>query len=209
MEKLNIQVDELEKKYTILQEQEIRNHKFNEMTRLKERIEKLQKDLNTVTGQIETTEKLKISVARLKTLQKEAEILSMQNVVDTINIYSDQYLKEFFDENIRVILSLVKHTAKETKLGLDIDIEFNGHKFDITEFSQGELIKINLSFILAMNRLQGSKYLFLDEVLQNLDRNVLLDIYGCLKNITENVSIFVIDHNSVEGFFDEIIEFAK
>lgn len=209
LEKLNIQVDELEKKYGFLQEQEIKNHKFNEMTRIKERIEKLQKDLNHVTGQIDTTEKLKAAVARLKTLQKEAEILSMQNVVDTINIYSDEYLKQFFDENIRVVLSLVKHTAKETKLGLDIDIEFNGHKFDITEFSQGELIKINLSFILAMNRLQGSKYLFLDEVLQNLDRNVLLDIYGCLKNITDGVSIFVIDHNSVEGFFDEIIEFTK
>jgi DNA repair exonuclease SbcCD ATPase subunit len=209
LEKLNNEVDELEKKYNTLQEQEIQNHKFHEMAKLKDRVERLQKELSQVTTQIETTEKLKVSVARLKTLQKEAEILSMQNVVDTINIYSDEYLKQFFEENIRVVLSLVKHTAKETKLGLDIDIEFNGHKFDITEFSQGELIKINLSFILAMNRLQGSKYLFLDEVLQNLDRTVLLEIYDCLKKITDHVSIFVIDHNSVEGFFDEIVEFVK
>ena len=144
---------------------------------------------------------------RLKKIQRESEIMSMQQIVDTINVYSAQYLEMFFDEPIDVTLTLIKKTAKNTKLSLEMSTVYRNEKFDISEFSQGEVIKINLAFILAMNKLQSSKYLFLDEILQNLDKKVQMDVYNCLKEIKESVSIFVIDHNAIQGCFDEIVQF--
>lgn len=207
--KLNKRIKQTEEQLDEFRGYEKQLSQKKEYDRLKKVIKTTKNAIKEIEASKEGNEKIKADLARLKTLQKEAEIMSMQNVVDTVNNYSSDYLEKFFDEAITVELTLTKRTQKGVKLSLDIDINFNGLKYDIGEFSQGELIKINLAFILAMNRLQNSNYLFLDEVLQNLDKNILLEIYGCLKSITDEVSVFVIDHNSVEGFFDEVIEFTK
>lgn len=209
LDKLTKRIKETEEKLDEFRKYEKQVSEKKEYDRLKTVVKRTKKAIKEIEANKEGNEKIKADLARLKTLQKEAEIMSMQNVVDTINNYSSDYLEKFFDEAITVELTLTKRTQKGVKLSLDIDINFNGLKYEISEFSQGELIKINLAFILAMNRLQNSRYLFLDEVLQNLDKNILLEIYGCLKSITDEVSVFVIDHNSVEGFFDEVIEFTK
>lgn len=206
---LNKRIKETEQKLDEFRAYEKQLSDKKEYERLKKVVKTTKKTIKQIEKDREGDEKIKADIARLKVLQKEAEIMSMQNVVDTINNYSADYLQKFFDEAITVELTLTKRTQKGVKLSLDIDINFNGLKYDISEFSQGELIKINLAFILSMNRLQNSKYLFLDEVLQNLDRNILLEIYDCLSSITDEVSVYVIDHNSVEGFFDEVVEFKK
>jgi DNA repair exonuclease SbcCD ATPase subunit len=151
-----------------------------------------------------------IALKRLQTVQKEAASMSLESIINTINGYAEEYLHKFFDETISVKMTNVKETQTKVEYSLvNIDLFYNDKKYMITEFSQGELIKINLSFILAMNRLQGSTYLFLDEILQNLDKGVLLEIYATLKSITKDVSVFIIDHNSNEGFFDDVLEFVK
>ena len=206
---LNKRIEQTEKALDEIRRHEKQIAKVTDWKRLKKQIKETKKIITSTENGVEEAEKLKVSIQRLKVLQKEAEIMSMQNVVDTLNLYSSEYLQRFFDSSIDVTLTLIKKTQKGVKLSLELDIVFNGEKYDISEFSQGELIKINLAFILSMNRLQGSQYLFLDEVLQNLDKNVLLDIYSCLQSVTNEVSVFVIDHNSVEGFFDNVVEFVK
>lgn len=183
--------------------------KYLEYQKTRQHIQDIETQLSEIKKKGDQDREDAIAVARLKAIQKEAEIMSMENVVATLNLYAAEYLQKFFDETITVVLSLIKKTAKDVKMSMEIDIQYVGTSFDINEFSQGELIKINLAFILAMNRLQGSNYLFLDEVLQNLDKGVLLEIYSCLKDLTTDVSIYVIDHNSIEGFFDNVIEFLK
>lgn len=207
--KLTNRIKETEKKLDEFRKYEKILSDKKEYERLKKVVKTTKKAIKEIEINKEGGEKIKADLARLKLIQKEAEIMSMQNVVDTINSHSSDYLQKFFDDAITVELTLVKHTQKGVKMALDIDINYNGQKYDISEFSQGELLKINLAFILAMNRLQNSRYLFLDEVLQNLDKNIILEIYECLKSITDEVSVYVIDHNSVEGFFDEVIEFVK
>jgi len=206
---LNKRIEKTENQLDEFRKHEKQLASVKDWNRRKKFIKETSKTIKEIQSRVGQDEELKVSIQRLKTLQKEAEIMSMQNVVDTINVYSADYLQRFFDETIEVQLTLLKKTQKGVRLSLEIDIQFNGQKYEVSEFSQGELIKVNLAFILAMNRLQGSKYLFLDEVLQNLDRNVLLDIYACLKSVTDEVSVFVIDHNSVEGFFDDVVEFKK
>ena len=209
LDKLNARIEETEARLDEFRQFEKQLADIKEYSRLKKFVKTTKKAIQKIDTNVADQENIRVAIQKLKVLQKEAEIMSMQNVVDTINVYSSDYLQRFFDEAINVELTLIKKTQKGVKLSLDIDIEYNGQKYDIGEFSQGELIKINLAFILSMNRLQNSRYLFLDEVLQNLDKNVLLEIYECLKSINEEVSVFVIDHNSVEGFFDEVIEFKK
>jgi len=209
LDKLNTRIKDTEIKLNEWRRISTQVSQKKEYERVKKVIKTTKAAIKEIQSAGESNEQLKADLAKLKVLQKEAEIMSMQNVVDTINTYSSNYLQKFFDEAITVDLTLTKKTQKGVKMSLDIDINFNGQKYEISEFSQGELIKINLAFILAMNRLQNSKYLFLDEVLQNLDKNILLEIYECLQTITDEVSVFVIDHNSVEGFFDSVIDFKK
>lgn len=209
LEILNNRISKTEQELSTFNDQEKEAMKACDWKKLKRKIKDIKKVITETENGAEESSKLKVAIQRLKVLQKEAEIMSMQNVVDTLNLYSSEYLQKFFDESIDITLTLIKKTQKDTKLSLELDILFNGERYDINEFSQGELIKVNLAFILSMNKLQGSKYLFLDEVLQNLDKNILLEIYSSLKSVSDEVSVFVIDHNSVEGFFDHVIEFKK
>ena len=184
---LNKRIEKTEARLDEFRQYEKQLADMKEYSRLKKFVKTTKKAIKKLEENATEQESVKIAIQKLKVLQKEAEIMSMQNVVDTINVYSSDYLQRFFDEAIHVELTLIKKTLKGVKLSLDIDIQYNGQKYDIGEFSQGELIKINLAFILSMNRLQNSKYLFLDEVLQNLDKNVLLEIYECLKSVNEEV----------------------
>lgn len=200
LEKITKEISELTKKCDKMRDDMDKYKLYQEYSNLKEKIK--------IISEKEANIKLEmVAIERIKILQKEAEIMSMQNIIDTINSYAEEYLVKFFDNTITVTLDVIKKTAKNVKMSLEMNILYGGQPYNIHEFSQGELIKINLAFILAMNRLQQSSYLFLDEVLQNLDKGVLLEIYACLKQL--NISVYVIDHNSIEGFFDEIIEFQK
>lgn len=152
----------------------------------------------------------KVAIERLKQLQREAETMSMEHVIDTLNAYASEYLEKFFDDTIKAELIQYKKTSKNVKLSIEMDVEKNGHKYEVHEFSQGEGIKINLAFILAMNRLVGSKWLFLDEVLQHLDKDITLEIYSCLSSLCsdQGLTIFVIQQNPNHGFFDETFVFG-
>ncbi|MEP6710758.1 MAG: AAA family ATPase, partial [Candidatus Saccharibacteria bacterium] len=138
-----------------------RFHAYQVISRMRQQYILLKKDVRNTKSALDSLTREKTAVDRLKQLQREAETMSMENVIDTINIYAAEYLEKFFDDTIRAELIQYKKTCKTVKLSIEMDIEYKGQKYDISEFSQGEVIKINLAFILAMNRLVGSKYLFL------------------------------------------------
>lgn len=206
------QIDTLEEQIKDCQEQfdalKIKEKAFRDyqmVQHVKEEIISCKKEISEKEKKLKEINNVLIGIDRLRQLQRDAELKSTENIVETINAYATEYLEKFFDEMIKVEM-IFKQKSKSI---IDIDVEKSGQTYKIDEFSQGELIKINLAFILAMNRLQNSKFLFLDEVLQNLDKDILLEIYSCLKSLTDSISIFVIQHNSIEGFFDKTIEFVK
>jgi len=150
------------------------------------------------------------ALAVLKTKQREAEILSMQNVIQSLNTMASHYLELFFDEPISVNISMIKKTRNNTKMSLEISSQFRGHtRSDLSDFSQGETIKINLAFILALNQLNNSPFLLLDEIMGNIDKSVIVDVYGVLKELSQERPIFVIDHGAIEGMFDCVVEFGE
>ena len=175
---------------------------------VKNKLQNIQSKLHKSEKELDAVIRDKNAIQILKTRQKEAEILSMQNILNTINAYSKKYLDMFFTNNITVNISMIKKTAKTTKMSLEMNCEYNGYTYtDIRNFSQGELIKINLAFIFALNQLSNSKFLLLDEVMSNIDKDLIGDIYEIIREISRDRQILVIDHNAVEGSFDCIVEF--
>ena len=144
------------------------------------------------------------------TQQREAEILSMQNVISSVNAIATEYLERFFTEPISVSITMIKRTRNNTKMSLEICAQYRGHRYtDMADFSQGETIKINLAFILALNQLVNSPFLLLDEIMVNVDPTVRDEVYAILKEISEDRPIFVIDHHAVQGMFDETLLFGE
>jgi len=209
LNRLTTEIKDFESKFEHLQRLRDKFTRYQTVCHLQDQIRSIQTEIDHIDKKTSEIKNEMVAIDRLKQLQREAETMSMETVVNTINTYASEYLSKFFDDMIQVQLILYKKTLKNTKMSIELEIEYNGQKYDIGEFSQGEAIKINLSFILAMNRLQNSKYLFLDEVLQNLDKDILLEIYSCLHSLCDNMTVFVIQHNSIDGFFDHTVEFKK
>jgi DNA repair exonuclease SbcCD ATPase subunit len=200
IDKITSEIGELEDQLEKLKIQEDEHTKYI-------RYRELEDQLKETRQKEKEANDFSVAISTLKKIREEAETLSMESTVNTLNILAEEYLVKFFDETIKVQIVNLKKTQKAVSIGLSLEIEYKGQSYTIDEFSQGEAIKINLAFILAMNQMLRSPYLFLDEVLQNLDKRILLDIYACLKTITSAVSVYIIDHNCIEGFFDDVIAF--
>jgi len=112
-----------------------------------------------------------------------------------------------FDEPIIINLETVKTDKKgDSKMQMNTYIEYKGHVYDsINSLSGGERQRVNLAFLLAVNDLVGSKYLFLDESLSALDSETNTEVFSYLRELGGNKSIFVISHEAVNGIFDKVI----
>ena len=205
IDSLDEKIQECQEEFNKMQQVEKQFRDYQLVKHVKDEIKATRKEIEEKEVKLKQITGILTGIDRLKQLQRDAELSSTSSIVDTLNTYAAEYLEKFFDENLRVELVF----KQKSKSMIDLDIERVGQIYRIEEFSQGELIKINLAFILAMNRLQDSKFLFLDEVLQNLDKDILLEIYSCLKSMTDTLSIFVIQHASIEGFFSSNVGFVK
>lgn len=162
-------------------------------------LEKIYTNLEEINNKVE-------AIAILRVKQKESEILSLQTTIDSINTLAKEYLHRFFNNTMDVSISM--YNKNNTKMSLEMKCEYNGVMYsDVDNFSQGETIKINLAFIFAMNRLVNSKFLLLDEVLSNIDKDIIGDIYEILQEYSVEKPVYVIDHNAVEGIFGKVVEF--
>lgn len=143
---------------------------------------------------------------KLDKLQSEAEVLSIEDVVEAVNLQAEEYLQAFFeDEPMRVRCEMVKRTQKELKFKVNTSIVYRGVEYaSYEELSQGELVKVNLAFILALNAYFSSPLLMLDEMLENLDSEISTEVVSTLQTLSRDKCIVVIDHSSIEGMYDHV-----
>lgn len=203
-------LEQIREKLSKLRKSEGAQYAIDQWNEIQEKITNLDRNLEKCKEAQKSINKTMQAVSVLKTKQKEAEILSMQNVIQSINTLASHYLGMFFDESISISISMVKKTRTNTKMSLEISALYKGNKYtDISDFSQGESIKINLAFILALNQLANAPFLLLDEFMSNLDRYVITEIYDALKTISHEVPIVVIDHLAIKGVFDSVLVFEE
>lgn len=173
------------------------------------KLENLLKDVNKYKEEMDVATHFYNASLLLEKKHQEAEILSLEDVIDTINAIAANYLNLFFDkESIQVQISILKKTQKDVKFKINTSIIYKGVEYaSYDELSQGELVKVNLSYILALNQYFNSSILILDEFLENLDSEILMEVVDKLKVISKYKCVIVIDHSSIEGMYDHILSF--
>ena len=119
----------------------------------------------------------------------------------------EDVLPLFFDEPINMMLQLYKvlKTNKQLKPGLNISIKYKGVEYDnINQLSGGEGDRISLALILSLNQVSNSPIILLDECISSLDGSLKESCVMAMKKM-EGKTIICVDHEGVEGFYDNVI----
>ncbi|MDB4769364.1 SMC family ATPase [bacterium] len=175
----------------------------------KEKINKLEKDLESNKNILVDQEKSLIAAYKLEEIAHLAEITAIENYIENINQAAKIYLDQLFDEEISVRLENYKTTSKgDIKPQINVEVEHENHIFNsISSLSGGEIQRCELAFMLAINDVTSSKILMLDECLNNLDANLNMKAVEFLKR--RGIPTFVISHEAVEGTFTKVINVSK
>jgi DNA repair exonuclease SbcCD ATPase subunit len=149
---------------------------------------------------------------RLKMLIIEVTNSSLQNLVDSINECTNNVLEDLFENNIRVELKLFKEQKKTNNLKpvINFSIYYNNSTYDnIMGLSGGEKDRISLALTVALACVNPSPVLFLDECLSTVSNDLRECAIDAIKKFviipTKKTCIFI-QHSSVEGIYDNVIE---
>lgn len=156
-------------------------------------------------GHVETRYR---ALERMKVAAIETECVILQSIVDTINTTVADLVEIMFTEPITVLLHLHKETKTTSKLKplVNLTISYKGMEYgSIDEVSGGEASRISLALTLAIHKIAGGKFIFLDESLSTLD-GATVDL--CLKAIKHsNPALAIcINHESIEGLYSSVVD---
>jgi exonuclease SbcC len=144
---------------------------------------------------------------QLKEKILEAEGLAITNIINTINIHSQEFLDLFFPDNpIVVRLKAFKTTKKKTqKPQITLEIDYKGMEADTSMLSGGELARVVLAFTLALADIFNSPLIMLDECTASLNGELTSTVMEGIKKNFDQKLVIVIAHQVVEGEFDRKI----
>lgn len=140
-----------------------------------------------------------------------------EQVVNEINRKADENLSYLFDDNIKIEFRIkdTKNTKGEISHKFETHLRLDGRDVEFGSLSGGEKRRIILAVDLAVSQIiqnrsnKSINLLVFDEYFEGLDNIGKEKTMELLKRI-ENVSILVIDHNTVfSSLFDSIISVEK
>ena len=135
----------------------------------------------------------------------EAEILTMDTAINSINEHTAYYLSTFFPEHH---LSAVLESSRDKNHNLKISssLEFKGNAYDnISQLSGGEFDRCTLASICGINSMLNSPFLILDESLSALDSDTNTEIIHFFDALAENKLILVCSHEAITGIFNHVV----
>jgi len=138
----------------------------------------------------------------------DAESIALQNTIDNINIDVEEYITNFFGENVSVKLQAFKESnkGKEIKPGINIIIMKDGESIDLDNLSGGEADRVCLAFFLAFNKVSKSNIIMLDESLSSIHAEMVEDIVMYIKERLKDKLILFTLHQCNTGLFDQMID---
>lgn len=175
-------------------------------------LRELETNLEThrVTTKEETKKYALFDKLKLKAL--EAESLALESTVAAINREMAEQLESLFTDPITVRFETVKTLSSgQSKHCINLVVNYRGVEYDdIRQLSGGEAARVSLAITLALNKTANAPFLLLDESLSALDAELVDTVIDSLKIVATRyvIPIFVVLHNSVEGFFDEVVTFG-
>nr|WQM87021.1 SMC1 family ATPase [Marseillevirus cajuinensis] len=175
----------------------------------KERMEQILQKIKQVQSQAKENQKKSIDAFLLKEKSRSASFLAVEKTLSAINAAARHHLDRLFvDDPISIVLKTTKETKSGKKTQMCTNIFYKGHEYDsFLSLSGGERQKACLSFILAINEVVGSDFLFLDEALAQLHKEVNTEILEYLRDeIAVSRLVVVVSHEASRGLFHKILE---
>mgnify|MGYP005845608013 CR=1 FL=1 len=140
-------------------------------------------------------------------LAKKVEGQHLQETVNNINKIMDHIFQDMFSRQISVKLALEKQMATgETKPEVNLHITYNGAIYPkYQSLSGGEKDRISAGLIIALNMLNKSPLLILDECLTGIEYEYRESFINALKKFLPNKTVLMITHHDLGDFFDQNI----
>jgi DNA repair protein SbcC/Rad50 len=145
----------------------------------------------------------------LETISREAEMLSLEKTIESINEHAKIYLSQMFVHPI-VAKLCVKRTTKKGDLlikpSIDAYVEYKGNVTMTEDLSAGENQLCDLAFLIGVNDMLGSSILLLDECFNNLHQELNTEVLEYIKNLCKDKQVIMISHEAVHGTFDNLVK---
>lgn len=179
-------------------------------------LKKLQDTQNNANEKLSDLNDCIKGAEELEKMAVDAELLSLEKTIATINRCAKVYLQNLFDLPI-VAMFRIKTTTKKgkeaVKPGIEIYVEYKGDIYDdIDEFSGSERQRCDLAFLFAVNDVLGSNIIMLDECFNNLDDDMAINTLGYIEEILNNDTrklkkqVLIISHRISDGVFEHVVD---
>lgn len=150
------------------------------------------------------------SAEKLRIIAVKLESQFLESTLESVNQALQEILPNIFDDPINVRLSLYKETksTKKTRIFFNLVINYRGTTYDsISQLSGGEGDRVSLAIILALNRVNNSPFLLLDECISSLEGELKERCINMIQaSIPSTKAVISVSHDCVEGYYDNIIE---
>lgn len=200
-EKLNMLTEQYNKC-----EEDLKNQKVKEYPDIDKRVELLQTSLyqketerdNLASNIADLIEK-QHTYETLKDGFKEVKSLAFQDTINELNVRSNYYLAELFEQDVKIKFTNQSDNGEVSKI--ETLLLINGEPRLLGLFSGGQTRRIMLAVDLAISDIIHSrggrkdKLLILDEYFKDLSEESLLKVCKLLTNIKG--SIILVEHNSI------------
>jgi len=138
----------------------------------------------------------------------EAESISINNIISSINSHLQIFLDLFF---VNDPISIKLMTFKKSKNGskkpeINLEIEYKGIEADINMLSGGEISRVILAFSLSFGEMFNTPIFLLDECTSSLDQELTGDVMEGIRDHFSGKLILIIAHQVVNGQFDRVIK---
>jgi exonuclease SbcC len=164
----------------------------------------------TMQNHAESAQKRLAQLNKFKEKLVEAEYLVLSQFIDSMNETIATISVSVFDSPIDIAFSVYKEIKTGNRVKPQINFKANYKGMEIThpnQLSGGEGDRLSLCIILALNKFFDLPILLLDETIGSLDCDMR---ERCIEIIKECISnkkpVLLINHDGVEGIFDQVVE---
>lgn len=195
-------ITRIEEKIANIREQEDIYLIKENLDKYEKRYQKEEQKYNQANQEIKLCQKI------IKIIQY-SENESFTQFINYFNILTNEILAILFD-NCYIKIKAFKENdkTKSIKAQLDFNIFIDGNKYDNWHIlSGGEKDRVSIAMTLAFNYLKANKILLLDECMASLDVENRAKCLKAIKKYAKDKIVINICHETVEGFYDEIIDY--
>lgn len=183
-----------------LVEYEARQTLLEKCNEMDTKIEEVKTESETVARKLEGS-------YGLEEAAKEAEILVLEETVNSINEHAKTYTDAFFKNQnpISVRLVCIKNTSVDRgyKMQFNTVIEYEGSVYDsIDELSDSERQRCELAFLFAVNDMTGASILVMDESVNCMNSQMNTDVLNLIHDLCGHKLVLMISHEAIRGVFD-------